>query len=64
MKHVSMSSKDKQKRERVIKRLEAQLVKGTKTTNFRDGSGYLEEPLTESDIKRIKSEISILKTRI
>ena len=45
-------------------RLEAQLVRGTKITHFKDGSGYLEVPLTEEDTKRINSEISILKEKI
>ena len=48
----------KDRRTRVITRLEAQLKVNKKTTK----DGVLE--LTSSDVERIKKELSILKTRI
>jgi hypothetical protein len=61
MKH-SMSSKTKERRERVIERLKFQLIKGTKTP--KKSYGAFEIPLTDSDINRINKEIDILKSRI
>lgn len=54
----------KNRRKLVIERLETQLKKGTKITRFKDGSGYIEIPLTDSDINRINKEIETLKTRV
>lgn len=52
-------SQARQRRQRVIERLDAQLITGKKTIN--DG---VETELSDSDIKRIKKEIETLKTRI
>lgn len=49
------------RRIRVIARLEAQLKSGVRPP-LRDEK--FEVPLTESNIERIKKELSILKTRI
>ena len=56
----SMKSDAKQRRARVIERLEIQLKAGTKV--LPDGSGIVD--LTEKDVNRIKDEITVLKTRI
>ena len=56
--------KKKQRQANALKRLEKQLKSGVKTNQFKDGSGYLEIPLTESDIKRINKEVEILKSRV
>jgi hypothetical protein len=51
-------SQARQRRQRVIERLESQLNLSTKTVI------NLPVPLSDSDIKRIKKEIETLKTRI
>lgn len=57
--------KAREKRKRVYKRLEDQLRKGTKPISYKiDHIIEGEIPLEEKDIKRIKSEMSILKERI
>ena len=58
--NYSMKSDAKQRRARVIERLEIQLKAGTKV--LPDGSGIVD--LTEKDVNRIKDEITVLKTRI
>lgn len=66
---VKSKSSSKQRRGRVITRLEAQLKSGVKTeknlhplTAATTGGNTI--PLTEKDIERIKKEIEILKTRV
>jgi len=54
----SMRVAVKSRRERVLLKLEAQLKSGVKNT--KEG----QKDLTENDVKRIKKEIGILKTRI
>lgn len=56
----SMKSDAKQRRARVIERLETQLKAGTKV--LPDGSGIVD--LSEKDVNRIKDEITVLKTRM
>lgn len=56
-------TKKKQRQANALKRLENQLKTGLKTKKGRQPKIRTEE-LTESDIKRINSEISILKSRI
>ena len=58
--NYSMKSDAKQRRARVIERLETQLKAGTKV--LPDNSGIVD--LTEKDVNRIKDEITVLKTRI
>ena len=68
MKLYSGTQKSKQRREKVILRLENQLVSGMKTekvsylTKVTTGANQL--PLESGDIKRIKKELTTLKTRI
>jgi hypothetical protein len=56
------------RRASALERLEKQLTVGTKTVNEFDGSNPIptkrQYPLTDKDIKRIKLEITILKSRI
>lgn len=61
-----LSGTKKQTRQlNALKRLEAQLVKGTKPCTERQDFRYDKQiPLTESDITRIKSEITILKSKL
>ena len=54
----SMLIAAKSRRKSVIERLELQLKSGVKST--KDGV----KPLSDSDIKRINQELSILKTRV
>jgi len=61
MKH-NMSSKAKARRVRVIERLEAQLIKGTKIFGNYISGGTT--PLTDSDKTRINNELTILKSRV
>ena len=49
------------RRSRVISTLEAQLKLGTKTLKT---TMYTKVPLIEKDVKRIKKEIEILKSKI
>ena len=62
--------KAKIRREKVIQRLENQLKSGVKHPSIKRTREKLNlkieglEPLTESDIKRINSELIILKERI
>ena len=51
----------KLRKENVIKKLESQLQSGDKTEKK---SVNTKVPLTDSDIKRIKKEIEVLKSRI
>lgn len=62
----SMSAKSKTRRQSVIKRLESQLQSKVKTTTIWDdiSKSYIVVELSEFDIKRINSEINILKSRI
>jgi len=59
----NMSHQSKERRRRVIERLEQQLKSGKKTINLLK-TGYAYEPLIEGDIKRIKKELETLKSRI
>ena len=68
-KKVSLKSSAKERRKKVIVRLEEQLKRGTKVeqnlhllTKATVGGDTL--PLTEHDVERIKKEITILQTRI
>lgn len=61
-KSFSKSPKAVKRRERVIKRLENQLVTGYKPVIENKEMSTI--PLTESDRIRIKHEIAILKSRI
>lgn len=61
-KSFSKSPKAVKRRERVIKRLENQLVTGYKPIIENKKMSTI--PLTESDRIRIKHEIAILKSRI
>lgn len=61
-KSFSKSPKAVKRRERVIKRLENQLVTGYKPVIENKKMSTI--PLTESDRIRIKHEIAILKSRI
>lgn len=60
--------KAKQRRVSTIERLELQLKSGTKTEKVShltlSTTGANQIPLEEQDVKRIKRELSILKTRI
>jgi hypothetical protein len=51
----------KLRKENVIKKLESQLQSGDKTEKK---SVNVKVPLTDSDIKRIKKELDVLKSRI
>jgi hypothetical protein len=51
------------RRERVIKRLENQLLTGFKTVTDEKGN-IGSEPLTDKDKVRIRGEIEVLKTRL
>ena len=51
-----------ERRRRVIKRLENQLLTGYKTVNVGVATGT--EPLTDADKARINKELEILKTRL
>ena len=72
--NYSKSVKAVGRRKRVIILLENQLKSGVKNTYERIGNHFVEgmkgigvntqEPLSESDIKRINKELSILKSRI
>ena len=50
------------RRERVIKKLEAQLKRGDKTEKIGETSHKV--PLTDSNIKRINKELETLKARV
>lgn len=52
----------KERRKSALERLEAQLKRGAKTP--KGSYGAFDEALSDSDISRIKKEISILKERI
>lgn len=52
----------RERRTKVVERLEAQLLKGFKPA-LKPATG-VDEPLTEGDVVRIKKELLILKTRI
>jgi hypothetical protein len=57
----------KTRRKSVINRLETQLAAGIKIVSKKASNGarvIAEEELTESDVKRIKKELSVLKERI
>jgi methanogenic corrinoid protein MtbC1 len=56
----------KTRRKTVIERLDRQLAAGTKIVSKKVSNGVIvsSEELTESDIKRIKKELSIIKERI
>ena len=56
----------KTRRRAVIDRLERQLAAGTKIVSKKTSNGVVvsSEELTESDIKRIKKELLIIKERI
>jgi hypothetical protein len=56
----------KTRRKAVIDRLERQLAAGTKIMSKKAPNGVIvsSEELTESDIKRIKKELLIIKERI
>jgi iron uptake system EfeUOB component EfeO/EfeM len=56
----------KTRRRAVIERLERQLAAGTKIVSKKASNGVVVsfEELTESDVKRIKKELSVLKERI
>lgn len=56
----------KTRRRAVIERLDRQLAVGTKIVSKKASNGVIvsSEELTESDIKRIKKELSVLKERI
>lgn len=56
----------KTRRKAVITRLERQLAAGTKIVSKKAPNGVIvsSEELTESDIKRIKKELSVIKERI
>jgi hypothetical protein len=58
--------KAKQRRESAIIRLQEQLKLGLKTVkdDFQEIPGITAHPLTESDITRIKKELSTLKSRV
>ena len=64
----SMKSDAKQRRERAIVRLEAQLKAGTKTEKVSQltlaTTGANQLPLTDKDRERIQKEIDVLKSRI
>lgn len=60
MKKYPKTSKHNYRRKGALERYEEQLEKGTKTS--KDGLSKL--PLTDKDIKRINTQISILKERI
>ncbi len=60
-----MTTKKQQRKEKALKRLEAQLVSGVKKPSRHLQIDYAETvPLTDSDKNRINKEIEILKTRI
>ena len=57
----------KTRRRAVIDRLERQLAAGTKIVSKKASNGVrviAEEELTESDVKRIKKELLIIKERV
>lgn len=57
--------KAKQRRENVILRLETQLKSGFKPNKDKECAiGDLALPLEEQDVKRIKSELQTLKSRV
>lgn len=61
------TQKSKQRREKVILRLEEQLKSGTKTLSnllHKALGGTKVIGLEDADVKRIKKEVSTLKTRI
>lgn len=64
MKLFNEHPKAKQRRRNVIARLELQLVEKTKDNKEMGRDKTDQIPLTEDDIKRIKQELSTLKTRI
>ena len=55
--------KARDRRTRVIARLETQLKRGMKSPKKSDQT-ISDIPLTDSDVERIKKELSILKSRI
>lgn len=63
-KSFSRSPKVVERRRRVIKRLENQLLTGFKTVMDSMSKAIGTAPLTEGDKIRIKHEIAILKARI
>jgi len=54
----------KNRRKKVLERLEAQLKGGHKVVKGSKLNAISSEPLTESDISRINREIEVLKSRI
>jgi hypothetical protein len=56
----------KTRRRAVIERLDRQIAAGTKIVSKKAPNGVIvsSEELTESDIKRIKKELSIIKERV
>lgn len=63
-KSFSRSPKAVNRRKRVIKRLENQLLTGHKSVVYPESGTMGTEPLTDKDTIRIKHEIAILKSRI
>lgn len=69
MKLAQSNGQTNDRRIKVLNTLTSQLASGLKPEKkvpllTRATTGGNDEPLTEGDIKRIKNEISILKTRI
>ena len=56
-----MTVKQRSRNVAALARLEAQLLSGVKTTK---GTLDTKEPLTDKDVKRIKTEILTLKSRV
>lgn len=63
-KKVSTKQSAKERRKRVIERLQEQLTTKVKIVASEDVGHYKLVPLEERDIERINSEITILKQRI
>lgn len=68
---MKLQDKRNGRMQRALQRLEAQLVEGTKPAKSGKGTtvnefvGFkMQEPLTPTDIVRIKKEVSILKSKI
>lgn len=68
---MKLQDKRNGRMQRALQRLEAQLVEGTKSAKSGNGTtvnefvGFkMQEPLTPTDIVRIKKEVSILKSKI
>jgi hypothetical protein len=62
-KGYSSQPQAKERRQRVITRLEAQLKRGVRPPTKNEQT-LSDVPLMDADIKRIEKELSILKTRI